>query len=275
MGAATEPGFGFVEGDTVDLDELEQLRESLEMMQRTRQLEHEKKIELERSLSNYKQQTRSLSTMHSAEKQQVAVLRTEVEQLRGLLQGLGRQAPEPSQQAAMAQAAAEARAQAAVGQLDVMEEAMRIARAENQRQSDEITLLHEQHARSSKLLLEAEGQQEELQRTLRDRDSAVRAHEARSTAMSEKYETQHQRAERRASQLVEAQKQLGLQRGELRAALASHADERTKLELHVREANTSVELRGRLATELSAAREQLFAQVSSPTSLYAEILCVE
>eukprot|EP00966_Prymnesium_polylepis_P121602 2810414-Prymnesium_polylepis.1 len=118
----TAPSSSSLAGDptSAELDGAEALGllQKLEALQQAHQLEVERKVELERTVDNSRQQIRSLTALHSAEKQQVAVLREEIEQLRALWSLQGRTPPAPTQQAANAQAAAEARAQAAAAQLE-------------------------------------------------------------------------------------------------------------------------------------------------------------
>ena len=109
---------------SADASRVRSLERSLRLLEDAHQHELEKKGELERTVENGRSQLRSLSSMRSADKRQIDVLRQEIDTLRGLLQG--RDFPTPSaelKQVEAARAVAEARADAAAAQLEDQREA--------------------------------------------------------------------------------------------------------------------------------------------------------
>ena len=177
-----------------------------------RQLELEKQVELERTVENGRAQIRALSQLHSAERQAAAALRAEVEQLRGMMKGLP--APPASSAVELAEnkrGVAEARAQASEAQLEALEEAMRIARAENERQLLEIRHLRSEQDRAASGRLSAQQKSAEGERALRHAEQKLQAAEASAALLGEKYAAGRGRLELAQAQLGEAQQQLGAQ----------------------------------------------------------------
>jgi len=144
------------------------VEDDLRALEEAHQLELEKKVELERTVDNYRQQLRSLSALHSAETRHKQVLQSEIQELRRLLlpNGVPQPASAAVEQAANAQAVAEARAQAAEAQMMALEEAMRISRAENERQIAEIQHLQTERRRAAAVRLAAQEERDALERSL-------------------------------------------------------------------------------------------------------------
>ena len=129
---------------------LQVAEEDLRALEEAHQLELEKKVELERTVDNNRQQLRSLSALHSAETRHKQVLQTEIQELRRLVKdGTEQPASAAMEQVSNAQAVAEARAQAAEAQMAALEEAMRISRAENERQLMEIQHVQSERRRAA------------------------------------------------------------------------------------------------------------------------------
>ena len=192
------------------------VEDDLRALEEAHQLELEKKVELERTVDNQRQQLRSLSALHSAEARHKQVLQSEIQELRRLLQPNG--VPQPAsaavEQAANAQAVAEARAQAAEAQMMALEEAMRISRAENERQLAEIQHLQTERRRAAAVRLAAQEERDELERSLRDAQQAAEAQLADNTLLRDKYAASRERMELVQEQLLGAQQQLAAQSAE-------------------------------------------------------------
>ena len=174
------------DGDPVD--SIPAAEEEVAALTEARQLELEKQVELERTVENGRAQIRALSQLHSAERQAAAALRAEVEQLRGMMKGLP--APPASSAVELAEnkrGVAEARAQASEAQLEALEEAMRIARAENERQLLEIRHLRSEQDRAASGRLSAQQKSAEGERALRHAEQKLQAAEASAALLGEKY----------------------------------------------------------------------------------------
>ena len=192
------------------------VEDDLRALEEAHQLELEKKVELERTVDNYRQQLRSLSALHSAESRHKQVLQSEIQELRRLLQPNG--VPQPAsaavEQAANAQAVAEARAQAAEAQMMALEEAMRISRAENERQIAEIQHLQTERRRATAVRLAAQEERDALERSLQSAQQAAEAHLENGTLLRDKYAASRERMELVQEQLLGAQQQLAAQAAE-------------------------------------------------------------
>eukprot|EP00964_Phaeocystis_antarctica_P042622 scaffold24439_cov59-Phaeocystis_antarctica.AAC.1 len=192
------------------------VEDDLRALEEAHQLELEKKVELERTVDNYRQQLRSLSALHSAESRHKQVLQSEIQELRRLLQPNG--VPQPAsaavEQAANAQAVAEARAQAAEAQMMALEEAMRISRAENERQIAEIQHLQTERRRAAAVRLAAQEERDALERSLQSAQQAAEAHLENGTLLRDKYAASRERMELVQEQLLGAQQQLAAQAAE-------------------------------------------------------------
>jgi hypothetical protein len=192
------------------------VEDDLRALEEAHQLELEKKVELERTVDNYRQQLRSLSALHSAEARHKQVLQSEIQELRRLLQPNG--VPQPAsaavEQAANAQAVAEARAQAAEAQMMSLEEAMRISRAENERQLAEIQHLQTERRRAAAIRLAVQEERDALERSLQDAQQAAEAHLTNNTLLRDKYAASRERMELVQEQLLGAQQQLAVQSAE-------------------------------------------------------------
>ena len=202
-----------------------QAEEEVAALTEARQLELEKQVELERTVENGRAQIRALSQLHSAERQAAAALRAEVEQLRGMMKGLP--APPASSAVELAEnkrGVAEARAQASEAQLEALEEAMRIARAENERQLLEIRHLRSEQDRAASGRLSAQQKSAEGERALRHAEQKLQAAEASAALLGEKYAAGRGRLELAQAQLGEAQQQLGAQELRLEEAAADRAE---------------------------------------------------
>ena len=154
-------------------------------------------------------QLRSLSALRSADNRKVEVMRQEIDTLRGLLQG--QPFPPPSaelKQVEAARAVAEARAEAAVQQLDDLRDAMQIGLAEQKRQADEVTMLREAANASAEERVDAQKQIAELQRALRAREQKASAQDAQLTLLQGRADAAREREGRAAAQVGELRRQL-------------------------------------------------------------------
>ena len=247
------------------------VEDDLRALEEAHQLELEKKVELERTVDNQRQQLRSLSALHSAEARHKQVLQSEIQELRRLLQPNG--VPQPAsaavEQAANAQAVAEARAQAAEAQMMALEEAMRISRAENERQLAEIQHLQTERRRAAAVRLAAQEERDELERSLRDAQQAAEAQLADNTLLRDKYAASRERMELVQEQLLGAQQQLAAQSAEAHTQAAGGVAQQVQRAGEAADVAAERTSRAEMHTQLLAAEAKVRAQAEELDRLRA------
>ena len=152
-------------------------------------------------------------------------------------------------------------------------EAMRLGYEENLRQADEIALLREQEQQHAEEKLEVAAHEEALKRQLRERMSAVRSHEARTLAMTKRYEAEHDRSNLLSTQLAAAEKQVEALQLELRELRASRTQERSRLVAEASEAKAAVERHGDIVMSLAETRGQVNSCLTLLTSSRMLLAC--
>ena len=247
------------------------VEDDLRALEEAHQLELEKKVELERTVDNYRQQLRSLSALHSAESRHKQVLQSEIQELRRLLQPNG--VPQPAsaavEQAANAQAVAEARAQAAEAQMMALEEAMRISRAENERQLAEIQHLQTERRRAVAVRLAAQEERDALERSLQDAQQAAEAHLTNNTLLRDKYAASRERMELVQEQLLGAQQQLAVQSAEAHTQAAGGVAQQVQRVGDVADVAAERASRAEMHAQLLAAEAKVRAQAEELDNLRA------
>ena len=247
------------------------VEDDLRALEEAHQLELEKKVELERTVDNYRQQLRSLSALHSAESRHKQVLQSEIQELRRLLQPNG--VPQPAsaavEQAANAQAVAEARAQAAEAQMMALEEAMRISRAENERQIAEIQHLQTERRRAAAVRLAAQEERDALERSLQSAQQAAEAHLENGTLLRDKYAASRERMELVQEQLLGAQQQLAAQAAEAHTQAAGGVARQAQRVGDVADVAAERASRAEMHTLLLAAEAKVRAQAEELDNLRA------
>lgn len=224
MSTAIPPGSPSTEAlKSADAARIRSLERSLRLLEETHQHELDKKSELERTVENARSQLRSLSAMRSADKRQVDVLRKEIDTLRGLLEG--RDFPAPTvelKQVEAARAVAEARADAALAQLDDQREAMQLSATEHKQQAEEVVLLREGAASGAEERLDTQRQIDELKRALRLREQKGAAQEAQVTLLQGRTDAARERESRATAQVAELRRQLDASQAEVAELGAAH-----------------------------------------------------
>ena len=247
------------------------VEDDLRALEEAHQLELEKKVELERTVDNYRQQLRSLSALHSAETRHKQVLQSEIQELRRLLlpNGVPQPASAAVEQAANAQAVAEARAQAAEAQMMALEEAMRISRAENERQLAEIQHLQTERRRAAAVRLAAQEERDALERSLQDAQQAAEAHLTNNTLLRDKYAASRERMELVQEQLLGAQQQLAVQSAEAHTQAAGGVAQQVQRVGDVADVAAERASRAEMHAQLLAAEAKVRAQAEELDNLRA------
>ena len=209
-------------------------------------------------------QLRSLSALRSADNRKVEVMRQEIDTLRGLLQG--QPFPPPSaelKQVEAARAVAEARAEAAVQQLDDLRDAMQIGLAEQKRQADEVTMLREAANASAEERVDAQKQIAELQRALRAREQKASAQDAQLTLLQGRADAAREREGRAAAQVGELRRQLDASQAEVAELSRAHADARGRATAAAASTAAEAASRAELRSLLTAAEARLVQQAEA------------
>jgi hypothetical protein len=220
----------------------------------------ERRVELERTIENARAQLRSLSSLRSADRRQVDLLRSEIDTLRGILQG---QLPKPNdelKQVAAAQLVSEAKAEAAEAQLEALREQMEIGGAERARQVEELALLRAQLTSNADEKLEAQRAVAELQRALRVREQRAVAHESQAGLLQGRADAARERESRAAAQVAELRKQLEASQAEISDLHRSHAEAQSRATAAAAGTATEAASRAELKALLAAAEAQLIEQ---------------